>query len=50
MHVAKLIGYEYYEFTEAITTVGILFIVLSLISAKLISMTETYVRKSVIHE
>ena len=50
MHVAKLIGYEYYEFTEAITTVGILFILLSLISAKLISMTETYVRKSVIHE
>lgn len=50
MHVAKLIGYEYYEFTEAITTVGILFILLSLVSAKLISMTETYVRKSVIHE
>ena len=50
MHVAKLIGYEYYEFTEAIPTVGILFIVLSLISAKFISMTENYVRKSVIHE
>ncbi|MDC0056808.1 ectoine/hydroxyectoine ABC transporter permease subunit EhuD [Alphaproteobacteria bacterium] len=50
MHVAKLIGYEYYEFTEAITTVGILFIILSLISAKFISMTENYVRKSVIHE
>ena len=50
MHVAKMVGYEYYEFTEAITAVGILFIILSLISAKLISMTEIYVRRSVIHE
>ncbi len=50
MHVAKLIGFEYYEFTEAITTVGIFFILLSLISAKFINMIETYVRKRVIHE
>jgi|TARA_B100000315_G_scaffold131719_1_gene121260 polar amino acid transport system permease protein len=50
MHVAKLIGYEYYEFTEAITTVGIFFIILSLISAKLINVIENYVRRTVIHE
>jgi len=50
MHVAKLIGYEYYEFTEAITTVGIFFIILSLISAKLINVVENYVRRTVIHE
>ena len=44
MHVAKLIGYEYYEFTEAITTVCIFFIILSLSSAKLINVVENYVR------
>jgi len=37
---AKLIGNEYYRYTEPVTLVGIFFLVVSLVSAKAISVAE----------
>lgn len=42
MHVSKLIGSEYYRFTEAITVAGVFFLVMSLASARLVHMAERY--------
>ena len=49
MQISKLIGAEYYRFTEAVTIAGIFFLVMSLVAAMLIKMVENYVRKRIIH-
>ncbi len=49
MNASKLIGSEYYRFTEAVTIAGIFFLVLSLISAALVRMVENYVTRSILH-
>ena len=49
MQISKLIGAEYYRFTEAVTIAGIFFLVMSLIAAMLIKMVENYIRMKVIH-
>lgn len=49
MHASKLIGSEYYRFTEAVTIAGIFFLVLSLISAALVRLVEQYVTRSIQH-
>lgn len=49
MHASKLIGSEYYRFTEAVTVAGIFFLVMSLVSAALIRVVESYVRRSILH-
>ncbi|MCY4541060.1 MAG: ectoine/hydroxyectoine ABC transporter permease subunit EhuD [Rhodobacteraceae bacterium] len=49
MHASKLIGSQYYRFTEAVTIAGIFFLVLSLISAVGIRAVERYVNKRILH-
>ncbi len=49
MQISKLIGAEYYRFTEAVTIAGIFFLVMSLIAAMLIKLVENYIRMKVIH-
>ncbi|MDA7984185.1 MAG: ectoine/hydroxyectoine ABC transporter permease subunit EhuD [Alphaproteobacteria bacterium] len=49
MHASKLIGSEYYRFTEAITIAGIFFLVMSLVSAQLVRAVEQYVNRSILH-
>jgi len=49
MQVSKLIGAEYYRFTESITIAGLFFLVMSLIAAFLIHLIENYVRRSILH-
>ncbi|MGR4000379.1 MAG: ectoine/hydroxyectoine ABC transporter permease subunit EhuD [Alphaproteobacteria bacterium] len=49
MHASKLIGSEYYRFTEAVTIAGIFFLVMSLVSAHMVRMVERYVSRSVQH-
>ncbi|MDA7965049.1 ectoine/hydroxyectoine ABC transporter permease subunit EhuD [Ruegeria sp.] len=49
MQVSKLIGAEYYRFTEAITIAGLFFLVMSLIAAFLIRIVENYVKRSILH-
>ena len=48
MHASKLIGSEYYRFTEAVTLAGVFFLVMSLIAAVLVRMVETRVRRSIL--
>ena len=47
MHASKLIGSEYYRFTEAVTIAGIFFLVMSLVSAQLVRLVENYVKRSI---
>lgn len=47
MHASKLIGSEYYRFTEAVTIAGIFFLVMSLVSAQLVRFVENYVKRSI---
>jgi len=47
MHASKLIGSEYYRFTESVTIAGIFFLVMSLIAAQLIRIVENFVKRSV---
>ncbi len=49
MHVAKTIGVETYRFTEAITVAGVLFLVLSMISAFFVRLVENYLNKRIYH-
>ncbi|MES0880839.1 ectoine/hydroxyectoine ABC transporter permease subunit EhuD [Roseibium sp. SCP14] len=49
MQVSKLIGAEYYRFTEAITIAGLFFLIMSLIAALLIRIVENYVKRSILH-
>ena len=49
MQISKLIGVEYYRFTEAITIAGIFFLVMSLVAAFLIRLVENYVKRSILH-
>ena len=49
MQISKLIGAEYYRFTEAITIAGIFFLVMSLAAAFLIRIVENYVKRSILH-
>ena len=49
MQGSKLIGAEYYRFTESITIAGLFFLVMSLIAAFLIHLIENYVRRSILH-
>jgi len=48
MQIAKLIGSEYYRFTEAVTIAGILFLVMSLVAAVLIRIVDDYVKRSIL--
>ena len=47
MHASKLIGSEYYRFTEAVTIAGIFFLIMSLVSAQLVRLVEAYVKRSI---
>ena len=49
MQVSKLIGAEYYRFTEAITVAGIFFLVMSLVAAFLIRLVETHIKRRILH-
>lgn len=49
MQVSKLIGSEYYRFTEAVTIAGIFFLVMSLVAAALVRVVENYVKRSILH-
>ena len=48
MHASKLIGSEYYRFTEAVTIAGIFFLVMSLVSAQLVRLVENYVKRRIL--
>ena len=47
MHASKLIGSEYYRFTEAVSIAGIFFLVMSLVSAQMVRWVENYVKRSI---
>ncbi len=49
MHAAKLIGSEYYRFTEAVTLAGIFFLVMSLAAAALVRLAEGYITNRILH-
>lgn len=49
MQASKLIGSEYYRFTEAITMAGVFFLVMSLIAAYGVRLVENYVKRSILH-
>jgi len=49
MQISKLIGAEYYRFTEAITIAGIFFLVMSLAAAYCIRIVENYAKRSILH-
>ncbi len=49
MQISKLIGAEYYRFTEAVTIAGIFFLVMSLVAAMLIRVVENYVKRRILH-
>ena len=49
MQISKLIGAEYYRFTEAVTIAGIFFLVMSLIAAFLIRIVENYIKRKILH-
>lgn len=49
MHASKLIGSEYYRFTEAVTLVGVFFLVMSLAAAWLVRLVEAYVSRKILH-
>ena len=48
MHASKLIGSEYYRFTEAVTVAGIFFLVMSLVSAQLVRLVEIKLKRSIL--
>ena len=48
MHASKLIGSEYYRFTEAVSIAGVFFLVMSLVSAQMVRWVENYVNRSVL--
>ncbi len=48
MHASKVIGSEYYRFTEAVTIAGIFFLVMSLVSAQLVRMVENYLNRIIL--
>jgi polar amino acid transport system permease protein len=45
MQTAKIIGSEYFRYTEPITLVGVIFLILSLAAAGLIKVVETTLRR-----
>ncbi len=47
MHASKLIGSEYYRFTEAVTIAGVFFLVMSLVSAYLVRRVENWLKRSI---
>ena len=49
MHESKLIGSEYYRFTEAVTIAGIFFLVMSLVSAAFIRVIERRITRAILH-
>ena len=48
MQVSKLIGSEYYRFTESVTLAGVFFLTMSLASAAAIRMVERRVKRSIL--
>lgn len=48
MQASKLIGSEYYRFTEAVTLAGLFFLVMSLVAAVLVRMVEVRVSRSIL--
>lgn len=49
MQAAKLIGAEYYKFTEAVTIAGVFFLILSLVSAYLVRLVEGALKRRIYH-
>ena len=49
VHASKLIGSDYYRFTEAVTMAGVFFLVMSLIAAYLVRVAERYLAGRVLH-
>jgi len=49
LHASKLIGSEYFRYTEAVTIAGVFFLVMSLAAAVLVRMAERYVNRSILH-
>lgn len=49
MHASKLIGSEYYRFTEAVTVAGVFFLVMSLAAAALVRFAGAYIRGRILH-
>lgn len=49
MQSSKLIGFEYYRFTEAVTMAGIFFLIMSLVAAGGLRLFENYVKRSILH-
>lgn len=49
MQSAKLIGSEFYRYTESITVAGIFFLVMSLIAAQLVRLVENHLNRSIKH-
>lgn len=49
MQVSKLIGSEYYRFTEAVTVAGVFFLIMSLVAAAMVRAVEQYVNRRVYH-
>ncbi len=48
MHESKLIGSEYYRFTEAVTITGVFFLIMSLFSAQLVRIVEIRLKRSIL--
>lgn len=49
MQSAKLIGGDFYRFTEPVTIAGLFFLIMSLGAAFLVRLTENYVNRRVLH-
>lgn len=49
LHASKLIGSEYFRYTEAVTIAGVFFLVMSLAAAVLVRMAERFVNRSILH-
>ncbi len=49
MQASKLIGSEYYRFTEAVTMAGVFFLVMSLAAAWLVRLVEGYIKRRILH-
>lgn len=49
MQAAKLVGMEYYRFTEAVTMAGVFFLIMSLAAAACVRVVEKYVKRSILH-
>jgi polar amino acid transport system permease protein len=49
MQTAKIIGSDNFRYTEPITIVGIIFLILSLAAAVLVRLVETWLNRRITH-